>query len=70
MRFAQKTIDLDVDVMVGWGDIMGALEKTGVKVPIFDSLIAACVMAHDMTLVTKNTKDFESLGIKVINPWS
>ncbi len=70
LRFAQRTVDLDAEVMIGWGDIMGMLDRKGFHVPIIDSLIAACVMAHDMTLVTKNTKDFAVLGINVMNPWS
>jgi predicted nucleic acid-binding protein len=35
----------------------------------FDSLIAATALVHDMTVVTRNVKDFERTGVKLINPW-
>lgn len=32
-------------------------------------LIAATAKCHKLTIATRNTKDFEGLGIKLINPW-
>lgn len=34
-----------------------------------DALIAATALAHALTVVTRNTKDFEPTGVKLINPW-
>jgi hypothetical protein len=34
-----------------------------------DSLIAATAMVHGMTLVTRNTSDFEPTGVALLNPW-
>ena len=34
-----------------------------------DALIGATALVHDMTLVTRNAKDFCFDGIRVINPW-
>ena len=34
-----------------------------------DSLIAATALVHGMTVVTRNTPDFESSGVKLLNPW-
>lgn len=37
--------------------------------PISDCLIAATALANNMAIVTRNTKDFEGTGVKLINPW-
>ena len=34
-----------------------------------DSFIAATALVHGMTIVTRNTKDFEKTGVPLINPW-
>jgi predicted nucleic acid-binding protein len=38
--------------------------------PVQDGLIAATALVHGMTVVTRNTADFASTGVKVLNPWS
>jgi len=37
--------------------------------PNLDALIAATAKYHGLTIVTRNTKDFEGLGIELLNPW-
>ena len=38
--------------------------------PERDSIIAATALVHGLELVTRNTKDFESIELKLINPWN
>lgn len=38
--------------------------------PVDDGLIAAIAAANNMTLVTRNIKHFEGLGVQVVNPWA
>jgi predicted nucleic acid-binding protein len=44
------------------------VEKTRCA-PINHGLIAATALEHDLTLVTRNVKDFVGLGVPIINPW-
>ena len=37
--------------------------------PINDAYIAATAKVHHLTLVTRNIKDFERLGIELLNPF-
>lgn len=35
-----------------------------------DALIAATALAHGMTVVTRDTADFEPTGVPLLNPWA
>lgn len=37
--------------------------------PERDALIAATALAHKLTVVTRNTVDFEPMGVALLNPW-
>lgn len=37
--------------------------------PQRDSLIAATALVHRLTVVTRNVRDFEPMGVPLINPW-
>lgn len=37
--------------------------------PLDDALIAAVAQASEMTVVTRNTRHFEPLGVACLNPW-
>jgi predicted nucleic acid-binding protein len=37
---------------------------------IEDALIAATALVHDLTVVTRNVRDFEPLGVKALNPFT
>ena len=38
--------------------------------PVRDGLIAATALVHAMTVVTRNTSDFEPTGVATLNPWT
>ncbi len=37
--------------------------------PERDALIAATALTHGLTVVTRNTADFEPMGVALLNPW-
>ena len=40
------------------------------KIKLPDAIIAATALVNNLTLLTRNTKDFENInGLKIINPW-
>ncbi|HFS85516.1 MAG TPA: type II toxin-antitoxin system VapC family toxin [Epsilonproteobacteria bacterium] len=39
------------------------------KIKIPDNIIAASAMVNNLTLVTRNTKDFETLNLQLVNPF-
>ncbi|AUW45521.1 type II toxin-antitoxin system VapC family toxin [Rhizobium leguminosarum] len=69
-RFEQRVIPVDQPVAIAWGDLMGLAKRSGHGLSSMDSLIAATAIAHDLTLATRNIKDFEGLGIELVDPWA
>jgi predicted nucleic acid-binding protein len=37
---------------------------------IEDAMIAATAIVHDLTVVTRNVRDFDRLGVRTLNPFS
>jgi toxin FitB len=37
--------------------------------PERDALIAATALVHGLVVVTRNVRDFEPMGVSVLNPW-
>jgi toxin FitB len=69
LRFQERIIPIDIDVVLVWGTLTGRLEKEGKKMGAVDALIAATAVSHNLVLVTRNTKDFANSGVQLHNPW-
>lgn len=39
------------------------------RAPLDDALIGAVAQANDLTVATRNTRHFEPLGVRCLNPW-
>jgi len=52
-----------------WARLLADLRAGGQAMPIKDSMIAATALVHDLTVVTRNTHDFERAGLKVLDPF-
>lgn len=51
------------------GELRGDLSQRGITRLQADMLIAATAQIHGLTLVTRNTRDFEGCGIGLLNPF-
>ena len=68
-RFDNRILPITIEIADTWGIIQGIAESKGTKLPVIDSLLAATVMVHNLTLVTRNTKDVAHIEVSIINPW-
>ncbi|MCH8549635.1 MAG: PIN domain-containing protein, partial [Balneolaceae bacterium] len=68
-RFKNRILNINMEVVNKWGEILATAEKNGNPLPAIDSLIAATALGHDVSVVTRNTMDMEGSGVEVINPW-
>jgi len=69
-RFDQRVLPVDEPVALAWGDLMGLAKRSGRGLSSMDGLIAATAIAQQLTLATRNTRDFEGFGIELFDPWT
>ncbi len=69
VRFRDRLVPLDADVLITWGKLTARLETESRKLPAIDSLLAASALHGGFILVTRNEADFEGAGISLHNPW-
>jgi len=65
--FMGRVLSIDEQVADRWGQLVAAARR---PLPAVDSLLAATALVHGLSMVTRNAKDFEGLGLEVINPWA
>lgn len=52
-----------------WAVVSAQAQRQGIALAIIDGLIAATALEHDVTLVTRNVKDFAGVEVPLWNPW-
>jgi predicted nucleic acid-binding protein len=67
---AQTILLVDANIARQSGTLRGELRRRGNPRSQADMLIAATAQAHNLTLVTRNTRDFENCGIGLLNPFT
>jgi predicted nucleic acid-binding protein len=65
--FASRILPVDAGVADRWGRLMA---QEGRPLGAVDSLLAATALYHDLTLVTRNLKDFRHQDLQVLDPWT
>jgi toxin FitB len=67
--FADRILPVTQSVGNRWGVLGGECQLRGTPLNTADGMIAATALEHDLTVVTRNVKDFAGLGVMVFNPW-
>ncbi len=69
LRFARRILDVNLDIAEHWALISAQAKIAGAQLAVVDGLMAATALHHNLTLVTRNTKDVQVTGINTLNPW-
>src|SRR5580704_16864488 len=67
--FAGRILPVNEAISERWGVLEGDCQLKGIGFNAPDGLIAATALEHDLTLVTRNVRDFATLGVALLNPW-
>jgi predicted nucleic acid-binding protein len=69
VRFAGRILAIDWMIANRWGSLATRAARGGALLPVIDGLLAATAAHHNLTLVTRNTRDVAAAGVSVFNPW-
>jgi predicted nucleic acid-binding protein len=67
--FAGRIMGLDKDAATMYGHLFAQRQHAGRSTGAFDLLICAIARVRDLEVATRNVRDFDDCGVKVINPW-
>jgi len=62
--YSNDLLPVNDEIMNRWGILQAAQ-----SLPVLDSLIAATALENGLTVVTRNVRDFEKTGVKLVNPF-
>lgn len=68
-RFRDRVLSIGSHVARRWGRLRASLEAEGRPHPVLDLCIAATALEHDLTVVTRNVKDYQLTRVSLTNPW-
>jgi toxin FitB len=68
-EFRSRIVPFDLDVALAWGEVVAAASARGMPLPTIDAQIGATSKAHNLTLVTRNTRHYAEIGIDLVDPW-
>lgn len=66
--FADRMLEVDAAVAKLWGEWSAHRPRTG-SGSVIDTLLAATASVHALTLVTRNIRDVEDIGVEILDPW-
>jgi toxin FitB len=67
--FEQRVLAVSEDVMVKWRLLVEQGRKTVHTFSRPDLIIAATALHHGLTVVSRDTDEYEMAGVSVLDPW-
>lgn len=68
--FSQRVLAVSEDVMLKWRLLVEDGRRNGHTYSQPDLIIAATALQHGLTVVSRDTSDYERAGVPLVNPWA
>jgi predicted nucleic acid-binding protein len=68
--FEDRVLPFDSDAARAYGNIAAERRSAGRPVAPADCQIAAIAASRSMAVATRNVRDFEGMGIEIVDPWA
>ena len=68
--FDDRVLPFDSDAARPYGNIAAVRRSAGRPVAPADCQIAAIAASRGMAVATRNVRDFEDMGIEILDPWA
>jgi toxin FitB len=68
--FAGRVLPFDVAAATHYADLVSDRERQGRPISTADGQIAAICRRHGATLTTRNVRDFDEVGLSLVDPWA
>jgi predicted nucleic acid-binding protein len=63
--YGDRILPITLEIAQEWGRLSAVR-----PIPPEDGLLAATANVHRLTVVTRNTKNVQGLGVAILNPWT
>jgi predicted nucleic acid-binding protein len=67
--FESRVLAFDASAAPHFADVLATRTRSGRPITTADAVIAATCLGHGARLATRNTKDFEGIGLDLVDPW-
>jgi predicted nucleic acid-binding protein len=67
--FEERSLPVTEDVMFKWRLLVEKGRKAGHTVSKLDLIIAATALCHGLTVLSRDTSDYERAHVPVVDPW-
>lgn len=67
--FQQRVLPVSEDIMFKWRLLVEEGRRSGHTSSQPDLIIAATALQHGLTVVSRDTADYEKAGVALFNPW-
>jgi toxin FitB len=67
--FGGNLLPFGMEAAIKFGEVSALRNGMGRPIMRLDAMIAAICLVHGATLATRNIRDFDGLGLKLVNPF-